>query len=71
MEDRIARLEKSVDRLDDRVATVREDIATIKENMRHLPSKPWMFTTLGALASFLLLLFTIITGLIVRYMPHG
>lgn len=71
MEERLARLEKIVEKLADSQTEIRVDIATIKENIRHLPTKPWIFTTLAAMATSLLVLMTFMVGLIVRFMPHA
>lgn len=71
MEERLARLEKIVEKLADSQTEIRVDIATIKENIRHLPTKPWIFTTLAAMTTSLLVLMTFMVGLIVRFMPHA
>lgn len=67
MEARVARLEKNVDTLMKDVSDMRTDVATLKENVRHLPTKPWMFSTLVAMLGAL----TVIVGLIVRFIPHA
>lgn len=71
MEDRVARLEKSVEKIGDQMVTIREDIATIKENVRHLPTKPWIFTTLAAMVTVMITLMTFITGMLIRFLPHA
>lgn len=71
MEERVARLEKSVEKIGDQMVTVREDIATIKENMRHLPTKPWIFTTLASMVIVMIALMTFITGMMIRFLPHA
>lgn len=40
------------------------DLATIKENVRHLPGKTWMFTTLAAMLAALAAIVTVITRLV-------
>lgn len=65
MDDRIARLEKAVDGLQSHVTDLRIDVATLKENVRHLPTKPWLFTTLAGMLTVL----AAIVGLIVRFIP--
>ena len=65
MEARVARLEKNVDTLMKDVSDMRTDVATLKENVRHLPTKPWMFSTLAAMLAAL----AVIVGLIVRFIP--
>lgn len=52
MEQRIGKLESSVDKLDDRfhdlsdkLAGVRVDVATLAERVKHLPSKGFIVTT--------------------------
>ena len=67
MEARLARLEKSFDTLTKDVSDMRVDVATLKENVRHLPTKPWMFSTLAAM----LVALSVIIGLIVRFIPHA
>jgi len=67
MEARVARLEKNVDTLTKDVGDLRIDVATLKENVRHLPTKPWMFSTLGGMLAAL----AVIVGLIVRFIPHA
>lgn len=67
MEVRVARLEKSFDTLAKDVSDMRVDVATLKENVRHLPTKPWMFSTLVAMLAAL----SVIIGLIVRFIPHA
>lgn len=54
-----------VDRLEKDVADLRVDMATVKENLRHLPSKPWMFTTLLGLLTAI----GALVALIVRFVP--
>lgn len=71
MEDRIVRLEKSVEKIGDQLVTVREDIATIKENIRHLPTKPWLFTTLATMVTSMIVLLTFIMAALVRFLPHA
>lgn len=66
MEARVARLEKNVDALAKDVSDMRVDIGTLKENVRHLPTKPWMFTTLASMLAAL----AVVIGLIVRFLPH-
>jgi hypothetical protein len=67
MEARLTRLEKSFDTLTKDVSDMRVDVATLKENVRHLPTKPWMFSTLVAMLAAL----SVIIGLIVRFIPHA
>jgi hypothetical protein len=74
MEERVIRLEGDVARLKDDVGQMRADVgslktdvATLKENVRHLPTKPWLFTTLVALLGAL----GGIVALIVRFVPHA
>jgi hypothetical protein len=65
-------VEKRLDSLDGRmknveagVSDLRVDVATIKETVRHLPTKPWMFSTLAAMLTAL----GVIVALIVRFVP--
>jgi hypothetical protein len=74
MEERVIRLEGDVGRLKEDVGqlradvgTLKIDVATLKENVRHLPSKPWMFTTLLALLTAI----GALVALIVRFVPHA
>ncbi|TPG14380.1 hypothetical protein [Sphingomonas oligophenolica] len=67
MEARVARLEKNVDTMTADLSTVKADVATLKENVRHLPTKPWMFSTLGGMLTVL----AVVVGLIVRFLPHA
>ncbi len=67
MEERVIRLEKNLDQLTKDVGDIRVDVATLKENVRHLPTKPWMFATLGSL----LLIAVAVIGLLIRFMPHA
>lgn len=67
MEARVARLEKSFDTLTKDVSDMRVDVGTLKENVRHLPTKPWMFSTLVAM----LVALSVVIGLIVRFIPHA
>jgi len=67
MEARVARLEKNLDTLVKDVSDMRVDVGTLKENVRHLPTKPWMFSTLVTM----LVALTVIVGLIVRFIPHA
>lgn len=67
MEARVARLEKNFDTLTKDVSDMRVDVATLKENVRHLPTKPWMFSTLVAMLAAL----SVVIGLIVRFIPHA
>ncbi len=67
MQERVTRLEKNVDQLSKDVSDLRVDVSAIKENLRHLPTKPWMFTTL-------LGMLTAIGGLmavLIRFLPHA
>lgn len=67
MEPRIARLEKQADQLVKDVSDLRIDVATLKENVRHLPTKPWIFTTLAGM----LTVFVAIVGLLIRFLPKA
>jgi hypothetical protein len=67
MEERVTRLEKNVDALAKDVSDIRADVATLKENVRHLPTKPWLFSTLAGMLTFL----AVIVGVIVRFIPHA
>ena len=67
MEERLTRVEKNVDQLAKDVTDIRVDIATIKENVRHLPTKPWLFT---ALAGVIAAIGAIVT-MVVRFVPHA
>lgn len=67
MEERVSRLEKNFDQLAKDVGDIRVDVATLKENVRHLPTKPWMFATLGSL----LLIAVAVIGLLIRFLPHA
>lgn len=74
MEERVARLEANLEHIQRDVTDLRgdmkvvlTDIATLKENVRHLPTKPWMFVTLGGLISAV----AAITAIIVRFVPHA
>lgn len=67
MEARLARLEKNVDVLAKDVSDIRTDVATLKENLRHLPTKPWLFSTLAAMLTAL----AVLVGVIVRFIPHA
>lgn len=72
MEERVAKLEAGVEHLQGDVVDLRGDMktvltemATLKENVRHLPTKPWLFTTLvGILAAL-----SAIVAVIVRFVP--
>lgn len=65
MDERVTRLEKHVDQIAKDVGDLRVDVATLKENVRHLPTKPWMFATLSSL----LVLSIAIIGLLIRFLP--
>jgi hypothetical protein len=81
MEPRVARLEadmehvkKTLDRFDGRaerqggdISVLKADVATLKENVRHLPTKPWLFTTLVMLLSAL----AAIIGVLIRFLPQA
>ena len=67
MQERVTRLEKNFDQLAKDVGDIRVDVATLKENVRHLPTKPWMFATLGSL----LLIAVAVIGLLIRFLPHA
>lgn len=67
MEARVSRLEKHVDTIAKDVGDMRVDVGTLKENVRHLPTKPWMFSTLAAMLAAL----AVVVGLIVRFIPHA
>lgn len=71
MEERVARLEKSVEKMGDQLTAVQVDIATVKENIRHLPTKPWIFTTLASMLGIMLTLLTFIMAALVRFLPHA
>lgn len=71
MQERVARLEKQIDQVGKDVGDMRVDVATLKENVRHLPTKPWMFQAFAALLASISLLVTLIVGLIVRFLPHA
>lgn len=65
---------KRLDSLDGRaqlleidVSAIRSELAVLRENVRHLPTKPWMFSTLGGMLGAL----AVIVGLIVRFVPHA
>lgn len=67
MEERVARLEKNVDQIAKDIGDVRVDVATLKENVRHLPTKPWIFTALaGTLAAL-----SVVMGMLIRFLPHA
>ena len=69
MEDRVARLEKAVETLQSGVTELRVDMATVKENLRHMPTKPWMFTILAATVTFMITLLTFIMAALIRFLP--
>lgn len=71
MEERLARVEKNVDKLQSDVADIRVHLATVKENLRHLPTKPWLFTTLAALTTTMIVILTFIMAALVRFLPHA
>lgn len=65
-------VEKRLDSLDGRlknveggVSDLRVDVAALKENVRHLPTKPWMFSTLAAM----LVALGAVVAMIVRFVP--
>lgn len=66
LEASVAHAERDIGELRSDMKTVLMDIATLKENVRHLPTKPWMFTSLGTL----LLAIGGLVALIVRFVPH-
>ncbi|HKY80857.1 MAG TPA: hypothetical protein VJM09_05225 [Sphingobium sp.] len=55
----------------DQLTAVQVDIATVKENIRHLPTKPWIFTTLASMLGIMLTLLTFIMAALVRFLPHA
>jgi len=65
MEQRVSRLEKTVDQMSKDIGDMRVDVATLKENVRHLPTKPWMFTTLVGMLTAL----AAVVAIIVRFVP--
>jgi hypothetical protein len=67
MEARVSRLERQMDTVAKDVSDMRVDVAGIKENVRHLPTKPWMFATLGGMLTVL----AAVIGAIVRFIPHA
>lgn len=67
MEERVARLEKHMDQLTKDVGDLRVSVATVTENVRHLPTKPWLFTTLAMMMTAL----AAIVGVIVRFLPQA
>jgi ElaB/YqjD/DUF883 family membrane-anchored ribosome-binding protein len=74
MEERVAKLEatlehakRDISELRADVKTMSTDVATLKENVRHLPTKPWMFQALGAL----LVAITAAVALLIRFLPHA
>lgn len=71
MEERLSRVEKVVEKPQTDMTEVRVDIATIKENVRHLPTKPWLFTTLAALTTTMIVILTFIMAALVRFLPHA
>ena len=60
MEERVRRLEASVDSLKDRVADLRVEITGLKVKVEHLPTKGFIvasaITTIGGISALLVLL---------------
>lgn len=67
VEDRLSGLQADGRALRTDVTTLMVDVATMKENIRHLPTKPWMF---AALLMLLTAVGTIVT-IVVRFVPHA
>lgn len=71
VEDRLASLQADMREQRSDIVNIKIDIGTIKENMRHLPTKPWMFTVLASMVTVMIVLLTFIMGAIVRFLPHA
>jgi hypothetical protein len=71
VEDRLGELRSDVREVKSDTTNLKVDVATIKENLRHLPTKPWMFTTLATMVMVIIALITFITGMMIRFLPHA
>lgn len=70
MEPRIAKLEAQMEHvLSDlsKLAPLPVDVARLNERVKHLPTKPWMFTVLATMLG----LIAAIVSAIVRFLPHA